>query len=453
MANEKNYDINAWLEKSRRAGVSDEKIKEMLKDSGWADEQIFELLSGHTFAQPQNNNSFAPMSSINNSANGSPTITNQIGTGGALPGVFALAKQAVDLLKSRIGNFIIIILISMALGGALGLIIFFVLAGAGLAVFGFSDGANAVSIITAILGAIGIWAVVSFVFSWVQAAIMITIINRQIKIGETLSRSFKIMVSYWWLSLLMSFFIGGASMLFAIPGIIFSIWFSMAMFILISENIKGMQALLKSKEYVRGYWWAIFGRNFAISILISIPLMLITLVLSSTENNILISIFNFIVGFLAFPFMICYSYILFENLRKIKGSNIPVPQKKGGLIATSLAGWLIIPLILTFIFGFVFSGMNKKVADATRKSNISQIRIALVLYQDDQGSFPQSLDDLSPKYISSVPTDPKTGKDYEYKIFGNSQNFLVCAQLDNKDISGDTEYCLNWQGSSTDYSN
>jgi len=53
-------------------------------------------------------------------------------------------------------------------------------------------------------------------------------------------------------------FLGTGGFLFLIiPGIIFLVWFIFAQFIIFAEDDRGMNAILKSKEYVRGKWASI----------------------------------------------------------------------------------------------------------------------------------------------------------------------------------------------------
>src|SRR5206468_3309699 len=73
-------------------------------------------------------------------------------------------------------------------------------------------------------------------------------------------KAFRKIRSYWWVSIVSSAVIITGYLLFIIPGIIFSIWFIFAPFILLIEDRKGIDALLQSKAYMKGYWWAIFLR-------------------------------------------------------------------------------------------------------------------------------------------------------------------------------------------------
>jgi len=46
--------------------------------------------------------------------------------------------------------------------------------------------------------------------------------------------------------------------------------------------------------------------------------------------------------------------------------------------------------------------------DAVLKDQLTQMRTAIAKYRADKGSFPPSLDALTPKYIRRIPADPIT---------------------------------------------
>ena len=58
--------------------------------------------------------------------------------------------------------------------------------------------------------------------------------------------------------------------LLIIPGVIFAVWFALAMYILILENKGIMESLSKSKELVKGHFWTVFGYNLFFGIVMLI---------------------------------------------------------------------------------------------------------------------------------------------------------------------------------------
>ncbi|MFZ6035719.1 MAG: type II secretion system protein [Patescibacteria group bacterium] len=120
-------------------------------------------------------------------------------------------------------------------------------------------------------------------------------------------------------------------------------------------------------------------------------------------------------------------------------------MKRKGFTLIELLVVIAIIGILATIGLVALNGAREKARDATRKSDISQIKTALVLYSDDYGSaFPggdfAGLDAaLVTAYLSKLPHDPQsatnggTHADYAYESCTVSQRstFLLYAQLES----------------------
>lgn len=152
---------------------------------------------------------------------------------------------------------------------------------------------------------VNLWAGVSLLYAIKER-------DQEIGIRESFAKAWPKILSYWWISILVGVITMLGFLLLIIPGIIFSIWFSLASYALVSEEKKGMKALLRSKELVKGYWWKIFWRF---------------LVLTS-----IVFLITFIAGFIPFigniiyifitPFSVTFSFLIYENLKQLKWSRL-----------------------------------------------------------------------------------------------------------------------------------
>lgn len=140
-----------------------------------------------------------------------------------------------------------------------------------------------------------------------QTALLYAIKDSQEGIGviEAYRRGRAKTFSYLWIIILMDLIIFGGLLLLVIPGIIFAIWFILAPIILITEDLKGMNALRKSREYVKGYWWSVFKCAFFV-IILGLVILLIPIPAIITIP-------------ILFPLIFSYYFVVYSNLRAIKG--------------------------------------------------------------------------------------------------------------------------------------
>ena len=175
------------------------------------------------------------------------------------------------------------------------------------------------------LGLMSTLTLVSFISHfWSQIALLYAIKDREENVGikESYRRGWGKIISYFWISLLFGFIITGGTIFFFIPGLIFFVWFSLASFVLISDNKKGWQALLTSKEYVKGNWWSVFWRFLFIGTITWLFFHLIN-VLSVLINVLVIGDILFCVGYLLIvPLVTIYLFLIYENLKRVKAGKL-----------------------------------------------------------------------------------------------------------------------------------
>jgi len=95
--------------------------------------------------------------------------------------------------------------------------------------------------------------VISGVFQlWSQIALIYVIKDPVLGIVEAFKTSVVKLRSYIWVSLLTGIIVFGGALFLVIPGILFSLWYGLGVFVLVNEELTGMQVLQKSKELVVG---------------------------------------------------------------------------------------------------------------------------------------------------------------------------------------------------------
>lgn len=490
--------IDSWLQQAHAAGLSDMQIHDQLKAAGWPDEKISQVLTGVYSQQAEDEaigqiaKEFAPKGTMpqatqqqtqTQQASSQPTATQPAAAQTApqaaptappseLPGIFDLIPYAWKIFSGRIGTFIAIAVIMLLVGAVIYAGGFFgIIASIGGGLYFFdsptlSIGAFILPFLIGIIMSVA-W---SFIFAFSTAAI-ITAINtnkQSMSTGSVLGTAMKLIIPYWWLSIVLWFFVTGATFLMWVPGLIFGVWFSFALFLPASENVRGFQALLKSKEYVRGRWWPVFGRLLGFYAMVVSALMIINTGLmlimwfigfasNSSGTYFVTIILSYLiigaVGAAFMPFSFCYNYALYQSVRTARAGTVVDTRStnKKGLLATAIIGWVVIPIVIgtiVFISYMALDGARDKARDATRKSDVSQLRTALVLYYDDYTRYPSTLDDVAGDYIYRIPTDPTTSLGYDYSVSSDGMSFTLCADLESYESYTDSYFCIDNEGNS-----
>lgn len=200
--------------------------------------------------------------------------------------------------------------------------------------------------------AVGVLAIIFFVifflvFQGWSILALIYAIKEESGILQAFQQSRHIFFSFLWIGFLSSLIILGGFFMGIIPGIIFSIWFIFSAYLLVDKNLKGFNALLKSKEYVKGYWWGIVGRSLASSLFIILINVFVYLVISLIINKEVGELARNIANVILMPFSVVFMFFLYRNLVALKPelAAAPVSGKRGFFIFSAVLGVLVMLII------------------------------------------------------------------------------------------------------------
>ena len=186
---------------------------------------------------------------------------------------------------------------------------------------------------------------VMYVMSWTSAAYFHAIAFSESGVMESLRRTRGLAWGYMGFLALWSLLVMGGSLLLLIPGILFAVWFILSPFVYLEEDGGSFASLMRSREYVRGYWWPLALRLLGVWLIYA-----------------LISAIPFVgqlAGFLLGPFLFIHIFVVYEDLKRIKGPTLPEPTRgaKAGVLVTGLAGFIAIPLAAILISGAALTGI------------------------------------------------------------------------------------------------
>jgi len=192
-------------------------------------------------------------------------------------------SKFVIILKS----FLFLYFIPVAIIGILALIVFLSVFGSG---FGYSTiSGNSISNLFSITGfstltsntgnpTILLWIIPLAIILFVILLVLITLLNIcYINIGffnkeksfkNVFNRSKKYFWKYIGLSLLIYLCLVPLYLLLIIPGIIFSIYWIFAFYVLVRENTGIWESMKRSKIIVKGKWWKVFGYSLLLGLII-----------------------------------------------------------------------------------------------------------------------------------------------------------------------------------------
>lgn len=121
--------------------------------------------------------------------------------------------------------------------------------------------------------------------------------------------------------------------LLIIPGIIFMVYYGFVIYFVIFEDKKFEGSFGLSRELVKNYWWAVFGRLVFGMLLIYVFYLIVGGILTllawllshfahlnidQNTGNLLYSFLSIFIGVVIGPVTVIYTYIIYKSLREIK---------------------------------------------------------------------------------------------------------------------------------------
>jgi len=152
-------------------------------------------------------------------------------------------------------------------------------------------------------------------------------------VKENLRLSVSLIIPTVLAAILSGLIILGGIILFIIPGIIFSIWYSFIFYSVVLDNKKNMEALRTSKSLVKGRWWGVWWRLFAPAIIFALIQLIISWILKipfaifkTVGGNIailIISLLSTLATVLFLPLTTAAPTILYLELKKTPLEEVP----------------------------------------------------------------------------------------------------------------------------------
>lgn len=236
-----------------------------------------------------------------------------------LSSVGELLKQSIEIYKQGFKKFLTLQFIPFVSALAL-----FIVIGVWMMVNLFFKSVLNPLMVNIIFGFLGLivllFAIYISLLSQIAFLMMLKNFDFSKKIKDLFAESRPHLLNFVGIFLLVGLICLAGLVLFIVPGLLFIVWYSFAIYVYIFEGIKGWAALKKSKGLVKGYWWPVAWRLLVlmlISLLISVPAEFFPND-SATQNlyNLIASIVKFLIS----PIFVIYPYLIYKNLVKINNA-------------------------------------------------------------------------------------------------------------------------------------
>lgn len=156
------------------------------------------------------------------------------------------------------------------------------------------------------------------------AAIRIIGYNETPTLRQIWQQSSSLTTKYLLTTILLSLTIIGGLILLIVPGVIFGLWYCLAIIVALDQKIGATAAMSESKRLVRGHMGTIFG-FFAIYFLITVVIPLIPI----EDAPLVVSVVSMIVNFILNIILIFALPYIYFALKQEKDSAIPsTPQEE-----------------------------------------------------------------------------------------------------------------------------
>lgn len=202
----------------------------------------------------------------------------------------------------------------------------------------FGDGLIA-GVLAVLIGTAYSWLAIA----WIAGATVCAVSDSNLGVREALGVGLQKILPFLWVFILLGIIIGGGYFAFFIPGVLFTVWFVFAQYIVAAEDSQGMEALLKSRQYVKGHGWEICGRFLVLGILLAVLGFILGL----------IPLIGPLLSLLLGPFAMVYQFEIYQDLKQVKGNLIfsCTTGEKAKWLLAGLAGFVLIPLLGLALIG------------------------------------------------------------------------------------------------------
>ncbi|MEG4836493.1 glycerophosphoryl diester phosphodiesterase membrane domain-containing protein [Microcoleus sp. B9-D4] len=140
--------------------------------------------------------------------------------------------------------------------------------------------------------------------------------RNQVTVGQAFNQANRRLLPLIWVYIMSSGLALAGFIALIIPGLYVSYRLIFSLYATVIDNSSALDSLSSSWELTKGRWWLVFRASFLIIFVVSVPIVLMILLISSTANLLASKLAGNLLGFLAGPLMNVYLVLLYQRLRE-----------------------------------------------------------------------------------------------------------------------------------------
>tara|TARA_B100000508_G_scaffold140255_1_gene140691 strand:- start:1860 stop:3521 length:1662 start_codon:yes stop_codon:yes gene_type:complete len=253
-------------------------------------------------------------------------------------------------------------------------------------------------------GIFGLFAFVAYLVVMAMVLFSVAHYDRKVNLSESFAWVRGAIGSLIWVYILAALVSFGGFMLFIIPGIIISVYVYFSQYVLVVEGKRGMDALMRSRDLVRGHWWDVAIKLLGVSLVLFgiffIVAFAIGIVSYSAEGgaiDLITEIVAQVFGAVVTIIGLHVGVSLYRSLAAAKPSpTTDYMNAKGKYLGLTVLG-LLFPVIV-ILLAVVLASLNSAIDsgnDAALKMSLSTSRsMAEIYYNENNLSYDGVCDEI-----------------------------------------------------------
>ncbi len=246
-----------------------------------------------------------------------------------------------------------------------------------------------------------------FLWFWLPTALLCAL-GEDGTVWSAYKKALSLFVPILGVGILMGAIVAGGLLLFIVPGIVFCVWFSLSYPLVVFEGKRGLDALMVSRELVKGRFWPVLWRWLVFWVVllfvIGLPFRIGCLVWDFVEmagKKCDFPIWSYFEWWITTPLPVIYGFLLYKDIKRLHPEVVSQTTGKSWNIYTlsGMLGSVVLVLLGAVLLLNIFGGRDIPPVDD------SDLRVAELGLPEDQNAYYPFRDALKAMYLPDDKRD------------------------------------------------